>query len=177
MRECGTCNLCCKVIAVDALHKPAGVWCQHAVPGKGCSIYGTHPGECKSFQCGWLSTPELGDEWKPTTSRFVLLRRDGALIVYVDPNHRGAWKKQPYYSILKRNAEALAVSGVRLIIYEGKDTTIMFPEEDLFVGQINRSDNLAAGYITTPLTRQPHVKVETAAGATSQYLGGVYPSR
>ena len=30
-RECGTCTLCCKLIAVAALGKPPGVWCTHTI--------------------------------------------------------------------------------------------------------------------------------------------------
>ncbi len=177
MRECGTCNLCCKVVAVDALHKPAGTWCEHAIPGKGCSIYGSHPAECKTFECVWLFTPELDETWKPNTSGIVLLKQDAALFVYVDESHRGAWKKEPYYSVLKHNALAMAAAGARVVIYEGRDATIMFPEEDLFVGEIGKGDNLIAGYISTSMTRQPHVKVETVGGEMFERRGGIYMNR
>jgi len=37
-RACGTCTLCCKVVAVTELAKAAGQWCLHCRPGRGCSI-------------------------------------------------------------------------------------------------------------------------------------------
>ena len=53
-RECGTCTLCCKLIAVTALEKPPGTWCPHCVRGKGCGIYETRPAECRTFYCHWM---------------------------------------------------------------------------------------------------------------------------
>jgi hypothetical protein len=44
-RSCGDCTLCCKVMAVEALGKPAGSWCSHCKPGRGCLIYETRPEE------------------------------------------------------------------------------------------------------------------------------------
>ena len=43
-RACGTCMMCCKVPYIKEFEKPAGVWCRHAVPGKGCGIYESRPG-------------------------------------------------------------------------------------------------------------------------------------
>ena len=36
-RECGSCSLCCKVYNVPEIEKPAGKWCRHCTPGKGCT--------------------------------------------------------------------------------------------------------------------------------------------
>ena len=69
-RECGDCSLCCKVLDIDALNKPAGKWCQHCRPGDGgCSIYQTRPATCRDFACGWLVIARLGEEWKPSRAR------------------------------------------------------------------------------------------------------------
>jgi hypothetical protein len=42
-RACGDCTLCCKVMAIEALAKPAGSWCRHCKPGQGCAIYAERP--------------------------------------------------------------------------------------------------------------------------------------
>ena len=42
-RACGTCSLCCKVLSVFELAKPAGKWCTHCRPGNGCDVYATRP--------------------------------------------------------------------------------------------------------------------------------------
>lgn len=52
-RSCGECEECCRVVAVEELHKPYHTRCVHQT-GKGCAIYGEHPAECKSYACVWL---------------------------------------------------------------------------------------------------------------------------
>jgi len=88
-RECGTCTLCCKVMAIDELQKQPGVWCPNCARGQGCKIYDTRPAECRTFICGYLSMPALADEWKPVVSRLVINTQSaqGTMIVYVDPAH------------------------------------------------------------------------------------------
>jgi hypothetical protein len=49
--------MCCKLPAIPELNKPANQWCVHAVRGKGCGIYGSHPDVCKAWQCGWQLSP------------------------------------------------------------------------------------------------------------------------
>ena len=53
-RACGDCTLCCKVMAIEELAKPAGQWCRHCKPGRGCLIYDSRPAECSAFDCLWL---------------------------------------------------------------------------------------------------------------------------
>jgi hypothetical protein len=58
-RTCGTCDLCCRLPAIDwpeypELHKPADVPCLHLVLGRGCAIHADRPMHCASFQCLWL---------------------------------------------------------------------------------------------------------------------------
>src|SRR4051812_2580631 len=72
-RSCGDCTLCCKVLKITALEKPQGIWCNHCNPRAGCTIYGDRPEECRTFFCGYLTNPDLGDEWKPNRSKIVLV--------------------------------------------------------------------------------------------------------
>ena len=62
MRHCGGCTLCCKLIPVEELHKPAGHRCQHVRTGKGCSIYATRPWSCREWSCLWIKGTEDGSE-------------------------------------------------------------------------------------------------------------------
>jgi len=63
-RECGPCSMCCRLLPVAQLDKPADQWCVHARPGRGgCAIYADRPPACRSFSCLWLTSPEtLPDE-------------------------------------------------------------------------------------------------------------------
>ena len=65
-RACGTCMMCCKVPAIEEFAKPPGVWCKHAISGKGCGIYAQRPGSCRAFYCLWMQDAALlGSKWKP----------------------------------------------------------------------------------------------------------------
>ena len=64
-RECGECALCCTVLRVDELEKPARVACDKLRrDGPGCSIYETRPRICRSYKCAWLQG-SFGDEDRP----------------------------------------------------------------------------------------------------------------
>ena len=70
MRDCGDCQVCCEVMSVQALAKPANTPCMHQCKS-GCAIYGKRPKECKSIRCGWLDG--VGDEdQRPDKSGFML---------------------------------------------------------------------------------------------------------
>jgi hypothetical protein len=101
-RECGTCTLCCKVMGIEELEKPRGVWCDHAMPGRGCAIYDARPHSCRVFSCLWLLDEGLGEEWKPEKSKLVIVPDNDtkATRVYVDAASPNAWKREPYHSSL-----------------------------------------------------------------------------
>lgn len=111
-RQCGQCSLCCKLLHVIELNKPANEWCPHCKPGRpggGCTIHETRPPICRGFFCGWMLTPNVGDEWYPLRSRMVLsfapLGGIQTVTVTVDPKYPEAWTKPPYYPQLKAMAE------------------------------------------------------------------------
>src|SRR3954469_16911870 len=102
-RECGSCTMCCKLIAVADLGKPPGTWCPHCVRGKGCGIYETRPTECRTFYCHWMLEKGLTPERKPERATFALVTSEaGHLTAFVDPGFPGAWRSTPYFETLKR---------------------------------------------------------------------------
>lgn len=111
-RGCGSCSLCCKLLHVIELNKPANQWCPHCKPGRpggGCTIHETRPPICRSFFCGWMLSPNVGDEWYPLHSRMVLsfAKLDGiqTVTVTVDPQYPEVWTRAPFYQQLKTMAE------------------------------------------------------------------------
>ena len=53
-RECGDCNLCCKLPNIDnGKFKKDYTWCKHCEIGVGCKIYPQRPKICKDFKCLW----------------------------------------------------------------------------------------------------------------------------
>ncbi|HWA89190.1 MAG TPA: hypothetical protein VG889_04100 [Rhizomicrobium sp.] len=72
-RSCDGCTLCCKVLSVPALDKPGGTWCAHCDPARGCAIYEARPQECRDFFCGYILKPGMGEHWRPSVSRMVVI--------------------------------------------------------------------------------------------------------
>jgi hypothetical protein len=140
-RSCGKCSMCCKLLHVIELNKPANKWCEHCRPGYGgCSIYDTRPSICRDFGCGWLMSPAVAPEWYPLLSHMILALApfNGVLTctVTVDPNFPWMWKEQPYYSQLKqmaynglhvKSADDILLVHVRL----ERRVWLLLPDEDI----------------------------------------------
>ena len=84
MKACGDCGLCCKLMGVTALAKPAGKWCRHFSKARGCAIYADRPDDCRVFNCLWLLTEALDADWKPSRAGFVLHSEQGGARLIVD---------------------------------------------------------------------------------------------
>jgi hypothetical protein len=135
-RECGSCSLCCKVLDVPALYKPAGQWCRHFRAGTGCEIHQLRPKPCRDFSCLWLAEDWLGDAWKPSTAKFVMAwEYDGdCLSVFVDPKMPNAWKVEPYHNILKQLAVRHLGENRLVMVVETARRILLLPDQDVVVG-------------------------------------------
>lgn len=144
-RNCGTCTLCCKVYTVAAIDKPAGRWCRHCTPGRGCGIYGTRPDQCRDFFCLWMTESAVPAEWKPERSKMVLtvLPENGFIYVQVDPGSPQAWKKQPYYGHLHQWAADNLSKGVHVLVFVNDVATLIMPEQDLLLGPMKPTDGFS----------------------------------
>lgn len=144
-RACGTCTLCCKVIAVTDFGKPPGVWCAHCIRGKGCGIYETRPTDCRTFFCEWMLESGLGPEWKPERAKFALvLGAGGHLTAFVDPGFPSAWRQAPYFDAFKRlAAEGMRGSPARIITARiGARVIVILPDREIDVGAIGPDESL-----------------------------------
>lgn len=116
MKTCGDCGLCCKLLGVTELEKPAGRWCVHFRRGRGCDAYEARPASCRVFNCTWLLTEALDESWKPTVSGFLMHADAGRLIVECDPSRPHAWRAAPYREML----ELWAARGQEVLIFAGR---------------------------------------------------------
>jgi hypothetical protein len=108
-RQCGKCSLCCKLLHVVELNKPANKWCEHCRPGYGgCTIHETRPDICRGYFCGWMLSKNVGEEWYPFRCHMILSlgKFNGiqCVTVTVDPNYPLQWKEPPYYAQLQQMA-------------------------------------------------------------------------
>lgn len=112
-RQCGDCQLCCKLLPVRELDKGANTRCQHQRHGKGCAVYNrpAMPFSCKAWNCRWLLEDRTEDMRRPdrvgyvidVMPDFVTMRNDlsgelhhiPVLQVWVDPARPDAWRNDP----------------------------------------------------------------------------------
>lgn len=112
--DCGACNLCCTLLGVPDIQKPARMACQWTSIHGGCSRHhekDTAPdlGACKAFKCLWLVSQDREDPlpryMRPDQCHVVLGpadREDPTLIyVQVDDAFSDSWKKPPISDYLQ----------------------------------------------------------------------------
>lgn len=144
--------MCCKLLDVVALAKPAGTWCAHCAPGRGCGIYADRPGECRTFQCGWLVDPALGEEWRPSHSRVMLVSEAGSnrLAAHVDPARPDAWRRPHIHTALRQWAAMAARTRGQVVVYVGRRATAILPDRDVELGLMADDEVIATSVSITP---------------------------
>jgi hypothetical protein len=153
-RACGSCSLCCKVVAVEELEKPIGVWCKHCNRQNGCTIYETRPPSCRKFICQWLIAEGLGPEWKPDRAKFALLKSDRGrhVTAFVDPGYPSAWRRPPYYENFKHWAAMGAPNLDEMTLIDvmiGPRCTVVLPDREVELGLLAADDMIQLGCKTT----------------------------
>jgi len=162
-RDCGKCSLCCKVLGIGELKKPAGSWCSHCKPGKGgCAIYQQRPSECDNFNCLWLTSSEFDSAWYPPTAKMVVhLESDGNRVALrVDPAFPTRWREEPYYGRLKAYARYAADNRSQVVVYNGTRVTVVLPNKDVELGHIAEGDYIIVEEVRGPAGRdwQAYIK-------------------
>jgi hypothetical protein len=139
-RECGDCTLCCKLVPVKELDKPASTRCIHQRQIKGCLVYHTPkmPLSCHIWNCRWLVKNDTDDLARPDRSHyvidimpdFVIAVDDGKNIkiqvvqVWVDANYPDAWKDPRLKAYMMRRGEEGIATMIR---YNSNDAFIIIP--------------------------------------------------
>jgi hypothetical protein len=140
MRQCGDCQLCCKLLPVRSVGKGAGERCQHQRHHKGCAVYAqlfkVAP-ECKLWNCRWLRDESTGELRRPDRSHYVIdvmpeyvtLYDDvgvGTKVpvvqIWVDPDYPDAHRDPALRDWLE-----LHKGWAGLVRYSGHDGFVIFP--------------------------------------------------
>ena len=140
-RVCGGCTLCCKLLPVPDLQKPAGVRCKHQRTGKGCTIYATRPFACRTFACRWLADRETAGLPRPDRAHYVIditadhiraIPHDGGepqvipvIQIWVDPAFPDAWRTPELRAYMLRLAEERRMATI--IRFDSERAISVFP--------------------------------------------------
>jgi hypothetical protein len=184
MRQCGDCQLCCKLVPVNSLGKDAGVRCRHQKAGKGCLVYHKPgmPPECALWTCRWLGNNDTADLSRPNRSHYVLdvipdyitmLNNETgereaiqAVQIWVDPNFPDAHRDPALRRYLERRAEENIVGLVR---WNNERGLVIFPPALSRDGQWNE--------VGSNLSAKTHSLAETAAALGGEVINVVMESR
>ena len=135
-KTCGECTLCCKVMAIETLAKPAGSWCRHCKPGQGCLIHAERPAECRDYGCLWLLDQRLGPHWKPSKSKLVLTTSEDGIEVRCDPGFPEAWRREPYRSQIQQWAASGETRDVTVVVITGQRMILVTAEQEFDLGVV-----------------------------------------
>src|SRR5689334_21390336 len=134
-RSCQDCTLCCKLVAVFELEKPAQEWCQHCEIGKGCKIYEARPADCRTFYCGWLLDERISDDWRPSRWKMVVQCEPTRIVIHVDKDRREQWRKEPFHSQVRAWARAGMAHEGEVIVWEGEEALRIHPAGEQKLGR------------------------------------------
>lgn len=123
---------------IHELAKPVGQWCPHRTGATGCAIYGSHPQSCRDFACQWILEPDMPHRYRPDRTKVVLAADNyNRLVAHCDPMNALAWRREPMYSLLKRQAEATWMSGMTVAAKAGDRIWIITPTRDVDLGELD----------------------------------------
>jgi|HubBroStandDraft_5_1064220.scaffolds.fasta_scaffold341511_1 hypothetical protein len=142
-RQCGDCQLCCKLLPVKSLDKGAGQRCEHQRHHKGCAVYqqlARVSPECKLWNCRWLVENDTEGLSRPDRSHYVIdLMPDFVTLsddrtgeaqhvqvvqIWVDPKHPDAHRDPGLRAYLERRAEENIIGLVR---WDNEAAMAIFP--------------------------------------------------
>jgi hypothetical protein len=133
-RACGDCTLCCKVMAIEELAKPAGAWCAHCNPRRGCRVHADRPEECRTFACLWLIDGRLDQRWKPSRSKLVLTTSEDGIEIRCDPGFPEAWRQEPFRSQIRQWALSGEIHDVTVLVTSGEKMTLVTSDREFDLG-------------------------------------------
>lgn len=138
-RRCNECTLCCKLVPVAELAKPANVRCGFVRAGKGCVVHGSasYPRSCARWACVWLKEPDLPLP-RPDRAHYVIdpfldfielechgqRERIDVVQVWVDPKYPDAYRDPALRAYLADRAERLHQAA--LVRFNSRDALTLF---------------------------------------------------
>lgn len=112
-KACGACSMCCQVLDIEELQKPAGLTCPECISGGGCRVYMDRPDVCRDYECLWKGDRNLGQQMRPDRIGTILMEDPDTdeYQAVCDPKRPLAWRAPLVFAHLV----AMAKSG-RIVV-------------------------------------------------------------
>jgi len=138
-RQCGDCQLCCKLLPTKEINKLANTRCQYQKTGKGCSIYTKRPFSCMVWNCRWLVNDDTADLSRPDRSHYVIdimpdyitMQYEGkqsidlpVVQIWVDPRFPDAHRDPQLRAYIERRAQEHGMAA--MIRYNSSEGFVIF---------------------------------------------------
>jgi hypothetical protein len=172
-RQCGECTLCCKVMAIEELAKPANSWCLHCKPGLGCLIYAGRPTECLSFHCLWLIDDRFCPHWKPNKSKLVLTTSQDGIEIRCDPGFPDAWRKEPFRSEIQKLAVSGETHDVTMVVILGERMILVASDREFDLGVVGPDERIVRELEGTRVVNATVIKVSDLESRTKNEAGAL----
>jgi uncharacterized protein len=107
-KACGACNMCCQILEIEELKKPAGLLCKDCDLGSGCRIYDLRPQVCRDFVCLWKGDRNLSAQMRPDRIGTILMEDPDSdeYRAVCDPLKPLAWRTPRVFQHLVAMAKA-----------------------------------------------------------------------
>lgn len=134
--------MCCKLLGVEELGKPAASWCAHCAVGKGCMVYRDRPPTCRAFQCLWTRDEGLPEEMRPDRCGVILVETKDLRAVVALTERGGAMDR----GVLRRWGASVRSRGVSVVVADPR----RFPhgDQDVHLGAGRSVADVRASLLT-----------------------------
>lgn len=154
-RRCGDCQLCCRILPIKEIGKPAHTKCIHQRFAKGCAIYERRPMGCQLWSCRWLVNDDADDMPRPDRAGYVIdivpdfitiQDEDGnrspcqVIQIWNDPKQPLAYRDPALARWLDRQYEREGLLG--LVRFSSKRAIVLWPPAITKRGWVEMESNL-----------------------------------
>lgn len=128
--ECDGCTMCCLLLPVPWLNKPAGQLCRYCEAGVGCQIFNTAlTEECKKFRCAYNQIENAPISLRPDKCKIIFEKVNNEMFLgTMHPDYKNAYKTE----VIQKQLMIFYAKGfsVILAILDNESPLVIYPAKD-----------------------------------------------